>query len=137
MENPLTTPPLAQPPERYILLPWGWASALKLPDHLRLTYELVVALALGHDGRSTQAVTRRQLAAWRSVALRTLDDHLAALRARGLVRSAVAAQGRGLVLRPTSLPRPQAVIRSAVGEIADPAPGAVIGDTCRRDGSSR
>jgi hypothetical protein len=63
-----------------------------------------VALTLAHDGRSTQAVTRRQLAAWRGAAVRTLDDHLAALRARGLVRSAAAGRGGGLVFTPTRLP---------------------------------
>ena len=96
--------PQLPPPRHYLVLPWGWDASLALPDHLRCTYELILSLAYDHDGRRTHPVTRWQLAQWRGLAVRTIDDHLAALRERALLASEDDGRGRGLSWIPLRLP---------------------------------
>ena len=47
-------------PAGFVVLPWKISRERELPDHLRLTYELVLSLAWSHDGRRTPAVGRLQ-----------------------------------------------------------------------------
>jgi len=64
---------------------------------------LILSLAWANDRRQTLPVSRRELAGLRGIALRTLDAHLAALRAKGYVRNAPGRAGLKMILIPTAL----------------------------------
>ena len=91
-------------PAHFLVLPWSWLAGLRLPDHLRCTYETILSLAWSHDGVRTPPISRRELARLRGVAIRTIDEHLQALRQGGHLADEPGRAGRKLVLLPT-LPR--------------------------------
>ena len=75
-----------------------------LPDHLRITYALILGLAYGTSDGATPPVTRRELGELRQLSPRAIDAHLAALRRAGYVRNAPERDGLPLVLIPRPLP---------------------------------
>ena len=90
------------PPE-YILLPWRIAGQPALSDPEYRTYVLILSLAWQNDRRQTSPIGRRELAALRGLALRTIDAHLSALRAKGYVCNAPGRAGLKMILIPTAL----------------------------------
>jgi hypothetical protein len=79
---------------------WRILQPLGLPDRLRVTYELLLALAHTFDGQRTPPMTRRMLAEKRGIGLRGVDEHLAALRERGLICCDPSYRGCCLVIYP-------------------------------------
>lgn len=87
----------------YLLLPWRMACQGDLSDAEYRTYLLILSLAWGHDRHQTPPIGRRELAAMRGVALRTVDAHLRSLRLKGYVCNAPGREGLKLILIPTAL----------------------------------
>ncbi len=105
---------MAPEPPAYLLLPWPAGEQSALSDPQYRTYVLILSLAWANDRRQTLPVSRRELAGLRGIALRTLDAHLAALRAKGYVRNAPGRAGLKMILIPTMFdsaqqPSPDAV----------------------------
>lgn len=86
----------------YLIVPCR--SVPDLPDHLRITYALILGLAYGTSDGATPPVTRRELGELRQLSPRAIDAHLAALRRAGYVRNAPERDGLPLVLIPRPLP---------------------------------
>ncbi|MHB9033316.1 MAG: ArsR family transcriptional regulator [Anaerolineae bacterium] len=101
-----------------------------LPDHLRVTYALILGLAWGASGNATPPVTIRELAELRGLSPRAIDAHLAALRRAGYVENAPQRDGLPLVLIPRPLPGV-----SALPPAPQDAPPAQ-GETAERAGGS-
>lgn len=99
-------------------LPWP-----ALPDHLRVTLELLLALAWQHDRRATPPLSAGDLAAQRGLTPRTLRDHLRALCAAGLLQREAVARGRH-IYRPEGLARAQEAAPEPVERPQRPAPAA-------------
>jgi hypothetical protein len=89
-----------------------------LPDHLRMTYALILGLAYGTSDGATPPVTRRELGELRQLSPRAIDSHLAALRRAGYVRNAPERDGLPLVL----IPRPLPGMRAMTPLVPEPAP---------------
>ncbi|MHB1356179.1 MAG: hypothetical protein ACYCZF_09420 [Anaerolineae bacterium] len=106
-----------------------------LPDHLRITYALILGLAYGKSDGATPPITRRELGDLRQLSPRAIDAHLAALRRAGYVRNAPERDGLPLVLIPRPLPGMRALSPLAT-ELA-PAPTAEIADSDGSNPSSR
>ena len=87
----------------YLLLPWRTAAQPALSDAEYRTYLLILSLAWQHDRHQTPPIGRKELAALRGLALRTVDAHLRSLRAKGYVRNAPGREGLKLILIPTAL----------------------------------
>ncbi|MCE5258321.1 MAG: hypothetical protein LLG44_04575, partial [Chloroflexi bacterium] len=101
-----------------------------LPDHLRMTYALILGLAWGSADGATPPVTRRELANLRGLSPRAIDAHLAALRRAGYIRNIPEREGLPLVLVPRPLPGVRAIAPSQQtasampGETADNGGGS-------------
>lgn len=106
----------------YIIVPCQ--AVPDLPDHLRLTYALLLGLAHGTADGATPPVTRRELAELRHCSMRAIDAHLAALRRAGLVDNAPGRVGQALVLVPRPLPGLRALAPESPAAMARPEPPA-------------
>lgn len=106
----------------YIIVPCQ--AVPELPDHLRLTYALLLGLAHGTADGATPPVTRRELAELRHLSTRAIDAHLAALRRAGLVNNAPGRVGQALVLIPRPLPGLRALAPEPPAAESRPEPPA-------------
>lgn len=124
-------------PPDYLLVPWGLADRGTLTDAEYCTYLVLLALAWRNDRRQTPPIRRRELAAMRGVALRTVDAHLHSLRAKGYVRNAPGRAGLTMVLIISALEDSGAEVGSGpVAEVPsahEPAPAG----PCDPHGGSR
>jgi DNA-binding transcriptional ArsR family regulator len=94
-----------------------------LPDHLRVTLELLLALAWAHDRRATPPLSAAELALARGLTPGTLRRHLRALRKAGLLtREAGPKPGRA-VHRPHGLAEVDAAVAAPQPAAAAPRSG--------------
>jgi len=69
-----------------IVLPWRAPDVRQLSDTMRVTYEVIIALAWANDRRATPPLTWSELADVRGVTLRTLTRHIRYLEAGRFIR---------------------------------------------------
>jgi hypothetical protein len=102
----------------YLVLPCQ--AVPNLPDHLRITYALILGLAHGTCDGATPPITRRELGEMRQLSPRAIDAHLSALRRAGFIRNAPERDGLPLVLIPRPLPGLRAITPLAPEPVPTP-----------------